>query len=198
MIAIVDYGVGNFRSVERALIAEGAEVLVTHDAEDLKRAAGIVLPGVGAFAPAVERLTESGLGQQIIELVSLGKPLLGICVGYQLLYEESEEGGCNPGLGLLPGRVLPVAASRVPVMGWCRVRQTCASPLWSGIANGAYFYFAHSYTPVGESEYALGQSDYAPLAAAARERIWGTQFHPEKSGPDGLRIYANFLRLCYC
>jgi glutamine amidotransferase len=197
LIAIVDYGVGNVRSVERALVHVGAEARLTADPELLGAADGIVLPGVGAFAPALARLEERGLGRRIVELAGAGKPVLGVCLGYQLLFEESMEHGRHPGLGLLPGRIVEVAGTeRLPVIGWCRLTQTAESPLWEGIADRSYFYFVHSYTPDGSAD-AIACSDNSRAAAAARGNVMGTQFHPEKSGPDGLRLYANFVALCH-
>ncbi len=196
MIAIVDYGVGNLRSVERALAHAGAQPRVTSDKEDLQRANGLVLPGVGAFAPAYRQLENGNLGREVVELARKGKPLLGICLGYQLLFEESSEHGRHEGLGLLRGKVGRIENSaRLPVIGWCRVKQIDFSPLWTGIADDSYFYFVHSYTPLS-GEGACGSTATAPLAAAARLNVMGTQFHPEKSGPDGLRVYANFLDVC--
>jgi glutamine amidotransferase len=196
LIAVVDYGVGNVRSVERALVQVGAEARLTADAEDLERAEGIVLPGVGAFAPALAKLNENGLGRRLVEIARTGKPILGVCLGYQLLFDESAEHGRHEGLGLLPGRVAQVTNSeRLPVIGWCRTTQTAASPLWEGVPDGAYLYFVHSYTPQATSD-AVGCSEQSPAAAAARGNVMGTQFHPEKSGADGLRIYANFLAFC--
>lgn len=196
MIAIVDYGVGNLRSVERALRAAGAEVRLTADGDELARADGMVLPGVGAFAPALRRLTENGLGRRIVDLARRGHPLLGVCLGYQLLFERSEEHGRHQGLGLLRGSVVELRDSpRLPVIGWCRVRQTEFSPLWQGIADDSYFYFVHSYGPDASPD-ALGRADHTAAAAAGRVRVMGTQFHPEKSGKDGLRVYANFLDVC--
>ena len=196
MIAIADYGVGNLRSVERALLQAGASPRITADHDDLARANGIVLPGVGAFAPALQRLEEAGLGRRVVEEARRGKPLLGVCLGYQLLFEESEERGRHRGLGLLPGRVLEVRGSqRLPVIGWCRLRQTEWSPLWAGIEDLSYFYFVHSYTPAGSAA-AIASSEHSPAAAGARMNVMGTQFHPEKSGPAGLRVYANFLEVC--
>ena len=195
-IAIVDYGVGNLRSVERALVHAGAEVAITSDAGELERAAGLVLPGVGAFGAARQRLAQGGLGRRVVELARHGKPLLGVCLGYQLLFEESAEGGRHEGLGLMPGRVIEVQRSeRLPVIGWCRVSQSQPSRLWDGVEDGSYFYFVHSFTPEW-GEYAIASSDHSPAAASARNNVMGTQFHPEKSGPDGLRVYANFLALC--
>ena len=196
MIAIVDYGVGNLRSVERALLHAGAQPRLTADQDELGRANGLVLPGVGAFAPALRKLESGGLGRRVVELVGKGVPLLGVCLGYQLLFEESEEHGRHPGLGLLLGRVVEVeAAPRLPVIGWCRLRQTEWSPLWEGVDDGAYFYFVHSYTPVTQRG-VIASTDHSPAAAAARVNVMGTQFHPEKSGDVGLRVYSNFLAVC--
>ena len=197
MIAIVDYGVGNLRSVERALVHAGAEIEITSDGDALERAAGLVLPGVGAFGAARERLAVGGLGRRVVELARAGKPLLGVCLGYQLLFEESTEGGRHEGLGLLPGRVTEVqGAAHVPVIGWCHVKQTEDSRLWDGVEDGSYFYFVHSFTPE-LGEYAIASSDHSPAAASARGNVVGTQFHPEKSGADGLRVYSNFVALCH-
>jgi glutamine amidotransferase len=196
VIAIVDYGVGNVRSVERALAQVGAQPKLTADPEDLENAEGLVLPGVGAFAPALEKLTESGLGRRVVELANKGKPVLGVCLGYQLLFDESMEHGRHQGLGLLPGRVVEVTGSeRLPVIGWCRVAKSDDSVLWQGIKDRSYFYFVHSFTPE-ETTASIGWSEHSPAAAAARANVMGTQFHPEKSGPDGLRVYKNFVAFC--
>jgi glutamine amidotransferase len=196
VIAIVDYGVGNVRSVERALAHAGAYPKLIADPDELDEADGIVLPGVGAFAPALEKLTAAGLGARVVELARRGTPILGVCLGYQLLFEESMEHGRHRGLGLLPGTVREVDNSELlPVIGWCRVTQTDHSPLWSGIADGSYMYFVHSFTP-DSTDYSVGSSDHSPAAASARRNVMGTQFHPEKSGADGLRLYENFVKLC--
>lgn len=196
MIAIVDYGVGNLRSVERALLHVGAYPKLTADTDELEHADGMVLPGVGAFAPALEKLTAGGLGRRVVELAQRGKPVLGVCLGYQLLFEESMEHGPHQGLGLLPGIVREIDNSeRLPVIGWCRLTQTDQSPLWEGIADGSYMYFVHSYTP-DSNRHSIASSEHSPAAAAARRNVMGTQFHPEKSGPDGLRIYESFVKLC--
>lgn len=196
MIAIVDYGLGNVRSVERALVHAGAEASLTSDTAELERADGLVLPGVGAFAPALVRLEAGGLGRRIRELARRGKPLLGICLGYQLLFEESSERGRHEGLGLLEGKVVEVSGTeRLPVIGWCRTAQHGASPLWEGVADASYFYYVHSFTPVATQD-VIGSAQHAPAAAAARANVMGTQFHPEKSGPDGLRLYRNFVAMC--
>jgi imidazole glycerol-phosphate synthase subunit HisH len=196
MIAIVDYGVGNVRSVERALAHAGAYPLLISDPDQLDEADGIVLPGVGAFAAALENLTAAGLGTRVVELARRGMPILGICLGYQLLFEESLEHGRHQGLGLLPGTVREVDNSDLlPVIGWCRVTQTDHTPLWDGIADGSYMYFVHSFTP-DSTKHSVGSSDHSPAAASARRNVMGTQFHPEKSGVDGLRLYENFVRVC--
>ncbi len=196
MIAIVDYGVGNLRSVERALVHAGAEAVITSDLDTLERSVGLVLPGVGAFGAALQKLSVGGLGRRVVELARAGKPLLGVCLGYQLLFEESIEGGRHEGLGLLPGGVVEVTASEhVPVIGWCRVAQTGQSRLWSGVQDGSYFYFVHSYGPE-RGDFAIGSTGHAPAAASERGNVMGTQFHPEKSGADGLRVYANFVAMC--
>ena len=196
MIAIVDYGVGNVHSVERALVQVGAVARLTSDADEVANADGIVLPGVGAFAPALAKLSESGLGRRLVEIALGGKPILGVCLGYQLMFEESLEHGRHQGLGLLPGRVVQVANSgRLPVIGWCRTRHTAPSPLWEGVADSSYLYYVHSFTPESSSD-AIGCSAHSPAAAAAKGNVMGTQFHPEKSGADGLRIYSNFVAMC--
>jgi glutamine amidotransferase len=196
VIAIVDYGVGNIHSVERALVHVGAEARLTSDAGELANADGIVLPGVGAFAPALAKLLERGLGRRLVEIARGGKPILGVCLGYQLMFEESLEHGRHEGLGLLPGRVVEVVNSgRLPVIGWCRTRHTAPSPLWDGVADGSYLYFVHSFTPESSGD-AIGCSEHSPAAAAAKGNVMGTQFHPEKSGADGLRIYSNFVAIC--
>ncbi|HYL07113.1 MAG TPA: imidazole glycerol phosphate synthase subunit HisH [Candidatus Udaeobacter sp.] len=195
-IAIVDYGVGNIRSIERALVQAGARARFTADPATLQKADGIVLPGVGAFAPALSRLSQSGLGRRIVELVRRGKPVLGVCLGYQLLFEESMERGRHEGLGLLPGRVVEVKGSpHLPVIGWCRTTKTGASRLMDGVADQAYFYYVHSFAPEG-SDHAVASTDHSPAAAAVLGNVMGTQFHPEKSGPEGLSVYANFVAIC--
>ena len=196
MIAVVDYGVGNVRSVERALVHAGAFPQLTADPDELDEADGIVLPGVGAFGPALEKLTAAGLGRRIVDLARRGTPILGVCLGYQLLFEESMEHGRHQGLGLLPGTVREVDNSELlPVIGWCRLTQTDHTPLWDGIADGSYMYFVHSYTP-DSTKHSIGSTEHSPAAASARRNVMGTQFHPEKSGADGLRVYESFVKLC--
>jgi len=202
VIAVVDYGVGNLRSVCRGVAAAGAEVEVTADPARLEAADGVVLPGVGAFAPARDKLRRTGLDRLVVGLARAGKPVLGVCLGYQLLFEASYEDGYTEGLGLLPGPVrrLPVAADRkVPHMGWNRVKQLGPDILYEGIADRAYFYFVHSYYPeLKFGPEVVGTTDYGrTLAVVGRSgSVAGTQFHPEKSGTAGLRLYANFVAGC--
>jgi glutamine amidotransferase len=196
VIAVVDYGVGNVRSVERALAHAGAYPQLIADPDALDDADGIVLPGVGAFGPALKKLTATGLGKRVVELARRGTPILGVCLGYQLLFEESMENGRHQGLGLLPGTVREVDNSELlPVIGWCRVTQTDHTPLWEGIADGSYMYFVHSYTP-DSTKHSVGSTEHSPAAASARRNVMGTQFHPEKSGADGLRVYESFVKVC--
>ena len=200
MIAIVDYGVDNLRSVQKALERVGATAIVTSDPADLDAARGIVLPGVGAFGDGMEHLRARGLVDPVLRQVSRGKPLLGICLGMQLLYEESEEMGHHQGLGLLPGRVVrfPEGELKVPHIGWNQLHKTGDNParrLLAGVAAGAYAYFVHSYyvqpddpaDVVATTEYGL-----AFASVVGRDRIFGAQFHPEKSQEVGLRLLQNY------
>ena len=200
-VAVVDYGVSNLRSVERALTAVGAEPVLTRDPEAVETCAGVVLPGVGAFGAAVDALDALGLRAVVTAAVERGTPLLGVCLGFQLLFEWSDESGGRPGLGLLGGRIRRIDACRgkVPHMGWNRLQIHRASPLLDGVSDGTWAYFVHSYAAPAEGEDVVAGCEYggAELAAAcARAVVYGTQFHPEKSGPQGLRLYANFVRIC--
>ena len=205
-IVVVDYGMGNLRSVAQALrhVAPDAEVHISGDAQKIADADRLVFPGQGAMPDCMRCLRESGLQQVIIE-AARSKPMLGVCVGEQLLFDWSEEGD-TPCLGLLPGKVvkfrlddqLQADGSRfkVPQMGWNRVRQTQSHPLWQGIADNDYFYFVHSYyAQPTEARHITGETDYgAPFASAvARDNIFATQFHPEKSASAGLQLYRNFV-----
>ena len=201
-VAVVDYGVGNLRSVRRGLEAAGAEVVISSEPRAIDAAAGVVLPGVGAFAPARQKLRDSGLDRHLVELAHAGQPLLGVCLGYQLLFEASYEDGYTDGLGLLPGPVRKLVQTperKVPHMGWNRVRQARPDILFDGIPDRSYFYFVHSYYPELKAGAAvLGTTDYGrTLTVIARSgSVAGTQFHPEKSGPAGLRLYVNFVVAC--
>ena len=199
-VAICDYGVGNLRSVERALLHAGADVVLTGDAAVMRDCAGLVLPGVGAFGAAIDALEQRGLGDVVIDIARGGRPLLGVCLGHQLLFEWSDENGGRRGLGLLPGRVVRLGHERgkVPHMGWNRLHFANPSPLFQGIDEGAYVYFVHSYTAETPAGAVVATTDYGGevIAACARDNVWSTQFHPEKSGTVGLRIYANFVDAC--
>jgi imidazole glycerol-phosphate synthase subunit HisH len=205
-IVVVDYGMGNLRSVAKALehVAPEARVTISGNVADLKAADRLVLPGQGAMPDCMRHLDESGLRAAVLQ-AARSKPLLGVCVGEQMLFERSDEGDTR-GLGILPGEVLRFPAERmvaadgarlkVPHMGWNRVSQARAHPLWDGVPDGAYFYFVHSYYVVpaepsdiaGTCEYGLGFT-----CAVARDNIFATQFHPEKSAATGLRLYRNFV-----
>jgi imidazole glycerol-phosphate synthase subunit HisH len=199
MIAIVDYGMGNLRSVQKALERVGASAVVTRDPAVLEAARGLVLPGVGAFGDAMVNLRLQRLLAPVLDHAESGKPLLGICLGMQLLFDQSEEMGHHPGLGLLPGRVVrfPAGDLKVPHVGWNQLRQVQPG-LLDGIPEGGYAYFVHSYyTTPEEPADVLATTHYGLEFASVvgRGRIWGAQFHPEKSQEVGLRLLANFARL---
>jgi glutamine amidotransferase len=197
-VAIIDYGVGNLRSVEKAFAATGCTAVVSADENLLRKAERLVLPGVGAFAACMTALTARGFDQLVRERVSAGTSLLGVCVGMQLLFEESDEFGRTPGLGLLRGRVRRFSNDLVvPQVGWNQVRQQVPHPLFEGIEDDAFFYFVHSYycEPL-EGSVTLGETDYglAYASVVAGENLCGVQFHPEKSQTAGLRLLSNFAR----
>jgi len=197
-VGIIDYGVGNLRSVEKAFAAVGCDAVVSADEEILQTVDRLVLPGVGAFGACMRALTERGFDRLVTERVAQGTPLLGVCVGMQMLFEESEEFGTTRGLGLLPGRVIRFSDDLVvPQVGWNQISQRQAHPLLQGIADGAFFYFVHSYyCEPADSSFVLGETDYgvAYASVVAHENISGVQFHPEKSQAAGLRLLANFAR----
>lgn len=205
-IVVVDYGMGNLRSVAQALraVAPEANVLISGEVADIRSADRIVLPGQGAMPDCMSCLRESGLQEAVLE-AARSKPLFGVCVGEQMLFDISEEGN-TPGLGLLPGKVvrfeldgqLQADGSRykVPQMGWNRVKQSQSHALWQDIADDAYFYFVHSYyAQPADAKHAVGMTDYGSLfaCAVARDNIFATQFHPEKSATAGLQLYKNFV-----
>ncbi len=198
-VAIIDYGVGNLRSVEKAFAANGCKGVVTSEAAKLREAERLVLPGVGAFGACMRALTDRGFDQLVRERAREGTPLLGVCVGMQMLFEESEEFGRTVGLGLLRGRVRRFGKDLVvPQVGWNQIRQSRPHPLFAGIEDGAFFYFVHSYyCEPAEREVVRGETDYGLRYASvvARANICGVQFHPEKSQSAGLRMLANFARL---
>ncbi len=198
-VAIIDYGVGNLRSVEKAFAAMECEAVVTSDESLLRSADRLVLPGVGAFAACMRELFARGFDELVRERVKEGTPLLGVCVGMQMLFEESEEFGNTAGLGLLRGRVRRFASDLVvPQVGWNQVRQNGRHPLLSNIGDDAFFYFVHSYfCEVDDPAVPIGETDYgAPYASVvAQGTVCGVQFHPEKSQAAGLRLLANFSNL---
>ena len=199
MIAIVDYGIGNLGSVAKAFRHVGARVELTGDHEALRSADALVLPGDGAFAAAMDELQRRGLVPLLQRAAALGTPLLGICIGMQLLFEESEEHGRHAGLGLLAGRVRRFGeALVVPHMGWNRLRVRRRHALLDGIDEGAHVYFVHSYRCEAGGDVTIAESDYGGAfpAAVASGGLVGVQFHPEKSQAVGLRMIANFVRLC--
>jgi imidazole glycerol-phosphate synthase subunit HisH len=201
-ISIVDYGMGNRRSVEKALEHVGARASVSSDPAELRAAAGLVLPGVGAFPRAMERLRELGLDDLLRERVATGTPVLGICLGMQLAFDSSGELGGAKGLGIVPGevRALQAGALKLPHIGWTEVRFAKPdSPLLAELPDGCAFYHVHSFTAAPASqEDVLGVAEYGQPFASAIQRgsFYGVQFHPEKSSAAGLRLLANFARIC--
>ena len=200
MIAIINYGLGNLHSVHKAIAHVGGEVIVTGDIREILGADKVILPGVGAFADGMKGLEDRDLVPVMRETVALGKPLLGICLGMQLLFEESEEQGCHRGLALLPGRVVQFNGIdlKVPQIGWNQLEIQRPSRLLNGIKNNAYFYFNHGYfcTPERSGD-VLTLTEYGTKFASAVENgnVYGVQFHPEKSQKLGLRILRNFVEL---
>ena len=200
-IAILDYGMGNLRSVEKAVERVGAEAVRTPDPEVAEGADGLILPGVGAFAKAMARVRELGLDELIDRRVREGRPVLGVCLGMQLLFDSSTELDGAQGLGLLGGPVGPISANgyKVPHIGWSPVRWERPSKLTEGLGEETPFYFVHSFVPRPEqSSDVLGTAEYGERFACAVERppLYGAQFHPEKSSEAGLRMLRNFTRIC--
>jgi glutamine amidotransferase len=219
-IIIIDYGAGNLRSVARAVAHCGYEPRVTGDPGEVAAADALIVPGVGAAADTMRNLREHGMVEPIREYIASGRPFFGVCMGQQALLSASEEGGEHECLGIIPGRVkklpgghangvgaqhaAPAAGEngnggvlKVPHMGWNQVRQTSEHPIFDGIADESYFYFVHSYYPQPDDDgVVIGETDYGVTFASvlARGNIVATQFHPEKSGDAGLRMYENFLR----
>ena len=211
-VAVVDYGMGNLRSVSQAVLhvaqGSGVEVIVTQRPDEVRAAERVVLPGQGAMRDCMRELQDSGLKEAVLEAAA-AKPLMGVCVGMQMLLEHSEEQD-TPGLGLIPGRVLRFRLDgqrqpdgsryKVPQMGWNRVFQQAhdghAHALWQGVPDGAYFYFVHSYhAQPSDPRHSAGRTEYGAgfTSAIARDNIFATQFHPEKSADHGLALYRNFL-----
>lgn len=202
MVAIVDYGVGNLFSLESSFAAIGAEVTVTADPAVLKAADQIILPGVGAFEDAAKKLRSTGLDRILKDLAAAGKPLMGICLGMQMLFDKSYEYGEHEGLGLIPGSVEPIANVipadlKIPHIGWNALNIRRPSPLWRYISPGDCVYFVHSYYATHCDDHVIATSEYGAelTAAVANKNVYGCQFHPEKSGAVGLNILRAFVEL---
>jgi glutamine amidotransferase len=200
-VVIVDYGAGNLRSVARAVAKQGYEPLVSAEGRHIESARALILPGVGAAADTMRNLQDGHLVDPIKEYIASGRPFLGVCMGQQALLSVSEEGGEHRCLDVIPGRVkrLP-SGQKVPHMGWNRVYQRVAHPVFEGIEDGAYFYFVHSFYPAPDDPAVIiGETEYGVRfgSVLAQGNVVATQFHPEKSGDDGLRFYGNFLRLAF-
>jgi imidazole glycerol-phosphate synthase subunit HisH len=201
MIAIIDYGMGNLRSVQKAIEAVGHVAEITPDPERIRRADKVILPGVGAFADAASELRRTGLGEAFREAVKAGKPCLGVCLGLQLLFDVSEEDGLHEGLGLLPGRVVRFRSApglKIPHMGWNTLRVLRPAPLLKGLSEEPSVYFVHSYHAVPDNpDDVAAEADHpGPFPAMVwRENLTACQFHPEKSQKVGLAMYANFASL---
>ena len=202
MVAIVDYGVGNLFSLCSSFRAVGAEVLVTRDPKELKHASHVLLPGVGAFEDARKKLSESGMEEALLEEVKKGKPMMGVCLGMQLLFDESLEFGRHAGLGLVPGRVIGMQGTipdglLIPHIGWNALHLTRPHPLFDGVSDGDCVYFVHSFYAADCEKSLLATTEYGVemTAAVAADNVCGCQFHPEKSGEVGLRILKNFIAL---
>lgn len=207
VIAIIDYGAGNLRSVAKAFAHLGYQAIVTDKASDVERADAVVLPGVGAAGDTMRSLTERHLSAPIKGIISAGKPFFGVCLGLQVLLDDSEEDGWQVCLGVIPGTVRRLAAYavpgqpgtrlKVPHMGWNEVRQRQQHPLFAGIPDGTHFYFVHSYYVAPQDRAVVaGETEYGAsfCSVVIRDRLVATQFHPEKSGAWGLRMYDNFAR----
>jgi imidazole glycerol-phosphate synthase subunit HisH len=199
-ICILDYGMGNLRSVEKALEHVGATATIANDAASVQTADGVILPGVGAFPKAMKRVHELGLDELIAERRDAGVPILGICLGLQLLFESTTELGGATGIGMLPGGVAKLQADglKVPHIGWSPVRWEKESRLTEGIQSETPFYFVHSFAPSPDQDDLLGSGAYGARFACAAERdnVFGVQFHPEKSSAAGLRLLSNFAGVC--
>jgi glutamine amidotransferase len=201
MIGIVDYGVGNRRSVEKAFEKVGADVVLTSDPDRLRSADGLVVPGVGAFPEGMRRLRASGLDEVVVERAGAGLPVIGLCLGMQLLFESSSEHEGATGLGLLPGRIVKLdpRGLKLPHIGWNTISWTRSSPLIEGLPDPAAFYHVHSYAPEpGDDDVVLGTGEYGSpfVSFVERDRIFGAQCHPEKSSTHGLQLLGNFVRIC--
>lgn len=202
MIAIIDYGLGNLFSLKCSLDAIGAQAVITSDADEIKSAGKVILPGVGAFRDAIEKLRTGGLDKTVLSCADMGKPVMGICLGMQLLFDKSFEYGEYEGLGLIEGRIRPIeekipAGLKIPHMGWNALDiKAPENPIFKYIHNGDYVYFVHSYSAV-DCRSVIASAFYGAelTAAVSRNNVFGCQFHPEKSGETGLKILKAFCEL---
>ena len=202
-VAVIDYGMGNLRSVGKAFEAAGAKITVTNDPKKILSAQAVVFPGVGSFGHALKNIKKYRLQNAIKEVISSGKPFLGLCLGFQLLFDSSTEDGKNKGLGVIPGCVerfnFKSRKLKVPHMGWNRVSaqgSAAKAKMFKGIKDNSYFYFVHSYYGIPKSkEYVSSLTDYGTnfCSSVIKGKVWACQFHPEKSGDNGLKIIKNFL-----
>ena len=202
MIAVIDYKRGNLRSVQKALERMGGDAVITSDPALIKEADAVVLPGVGAFGDCLRNLEELGLVNPVLDAITSNKPFLGICLGLQLLFQESEEFGKTLGLGVIKGRVVKfenMNGLKIPHMGWNSIKKVSHSPLLNEVENGSYFYFVHSYYVVPEDKNLIAtKTSYGPVEFTSmiqRNNLWATQFHPEKSQKVGLRVFKNFINM---
>jgi glutamine amidotransferase len=199
MIAIIDYGAGNLRSVANAIARLGYQPRITSDPAEVANADGIILPGVGAADDTMANLKRLKLANPIRQLATEGRPFLGVCVGLQILFTSTEEGGGHECLDIIPGRVRKLPPGlKIPHMGWNQVKQMISHPIFEGIPDEANFYFVHSYYVEPEDRFLVaGETEYGVrlCSVIARGNLVATQFHPERSGENGLRLYDNFIRL---
>ncbi|MGA7396960.1 MAG: imidazole glycerol phosphate synthase subunit HisH [Solirubrobacterales bacterium] len=199
-LAVLDYGMGNLRSVEKAFERNGVDAAKTNDAGTIRSADGLVLPGVGAFPRAMARIRELGLDEMLRDAAGQGTPILGICLGYQLLFESSIELGGDQGLGLLDGPVtqVPAGGRKIPHIGWAAVTWQKPSPINDGLRPGEPFYFVHSFVPEPDADETVGTATYSGdfACVASKGNTYGVQFHPEKSSHAGLRLLQNFASIC--
>jgi glutamine amidotransferase len=198
-LVVVDYGAGNLHSVTRAVVHAGVRPLVTSNPRYVDEAEALIVPGVGAAADTMMNLRRHRLVEPIREYISSGRPFLGVCMGQQALFDASEEGGEHECLGILPGRIVRLPdGQKVPHMGWNQVRIVRDHPIFAGVPDGSFFYFVHSFYPNPEDRsVVVGETDYGVTfpSVVARDNVVATQFHPEKSGELGLRMYENFLSI---
>lgn len=202
LIAVIDYGMGNLRSVSKALELAGAKAVVTSKNSIIRSADAVVFPGVGAFGPAMKSIRKSGLDKSILEVIAKGKPFLGLCLGFQLLFDTSIEDGNHKGLGIIPGKVIKFKTTlKVPHMGWNTIKyrgKDAKATMFKGIPENSYFYFVHSYyaaTNRGQNVSGITSYGIDFCSAVIKGKVWGCQFHPEKSSANGIKLLKNFIKM---